>query len=285
MRAMLRWAHSDLRTHRGEALFLVLATVGIVTSLLLAAALFGYATNPWQRVFTQSRGAHVWIHTAASAEASDLTALEDLDGVEAVAGPYPTAATTLASRGTRASVELRGTGERPVTGRPLLTSGRWLDPARSDGVVLESGLAQALLAGPGDVLTLPGGGGTLTVLGVADSAEPGYRKGERPGVVWAAPAVLPRSGPGSGDGQVIGLRLTDPDATDYAVQRAVTLLGAGAVSEVSSWQQARSEAQGDDGCSARCWGSSGWARWSPRDSPCTGPSAPGSGGICGTSRS
>ncbi|MCC9711279.1 ABC transporter permease [Streptomyces sp. MNU76] len=246
MRAMLRWAHSDLRTHRGEALFLVLATVGIVTSLLLAAALFGYATNPWQRVFTQSRGAHVWIHTAASAEASDLTALEDLDGVEAVAGPYPTAATTLASRGTRASVELRGTGERPVTGRPLLTSGRWLDPARSDGVVLESGLAQALLAGPGDVLTLPGGGGTLTVLGVADSAEPGYRRGERPGVVWAAPAVLPRSGPGSGGGHVIGLRLTDPDATDYAVQRAVTLLGAGAVSEVSSWQQARSEAQGDD---------------------------------------
>ncbi|MEE1758710.1 ABC transporter permease [Streptomyces sp. SP18BB07] len=259
MRAMVRWAHSDLRNHRGEALFLVLATVGIVASLLLAAALFGYATNPWQRVFTQSRGAHVWIHTAASAEASDLTALDGLDGVEAVAGPYPTTATTVASRGTRASVELRGTGERPVTGRPLLTSGRWLDPAtgrplltsgrwldpgRPDGVVLESGLAQALLAGPGDVLTLPGSTGSLTVLGVADSAEPGYRKGERPGLVWAAPAALTRTG--SVGGQVIGLRLTDPDATDYAVQRAVTLLGAGPVSEVSSWQQARSEAQGDD---------------------------------------
>ncbi|MFF9779189.1 ABC transporter permease [Streptomyces sp. NPDC013978] len=244
MRAMVRWAQSDLRTHRGEALFLVLATVGIVASLLLAAALFGYATNPWQRVFTQSRGAHVWIHTAASAEGSDLGALDGLDGVEAVAGPYPTTATTVASRGTRASVELRGTGERPVTGRPLLTSGRWLDPGRPDGVVLESGLAQALLAGPGDVLTLPGSAGSLTVLGVADSAEPGYRKGERAGLVWAPPAALTRTG--SVGGQVIGLRLTDPDATDYAVQRAVTLLGAGAVSEVSSWQQARSEAQGDD---------------------------------------
>ncbi|MBD9724095.1 ABC transporter permease [Streptomyces caniscabiei] len=244
MRAMLRWAHSDLRTHRGEALFLVLATVGIVASLLLATALFGYATNPWQRVFAQSRGAHVWIHTAASAEAADLGALDGVDGVESVAGPYPTSATTIASRGTRASVELRGTGERPVTGRPLLTSGRWLDPGRPDGVVLESGLAQALLAGPGDVLTLPGDPRPLTVLGVADSAEPGYRKGERPGLVWAPPAALPRTG--SAGGQVIGLRLTDPDATDYAVQRAVTLLGADAVSEVSSWQQARSEAQGDD---------------------------------------
>ncbi|MFM9695996.1 ABC transporter permease [Streptomyces europaeiscabiei] len=244
MRATLRWAHSDLRTHRGEALFLVLATAGIVTSLLLAAALFGYATNPWQRVFTQSRGAHVWIHTAPSAQASELAGLGGLEGVESVAGPYPTSAGTVASRGTRASVELRGMDERPATGRPLLTSGRWLDPGRPDGVVLESSLARALLAGPGDVLTLTGDTATLTVLGVADSAEPGYRKGERPGLVWIPPTALPHSV--SDDGQVIGLRLTDPADTDYAVQRAVTLLGAGAVSEVSSWQQARAEAQGDD---------------------------------------
>ncbi|WP_326573622.1 ABC transporter permease [Streptomyces sp. NBC_00481] len=241
MRATLRWAHSDLRTHRGEALFLVLATVGIVTSLLLATALFGYATNPWQRVFTQSRGAHVWLHTAPSAETSGLAGL---GGVESVAGPYPTASTTVTSRGARASVELRGTSERPVVGRPLLASGRWLDPGRPDGVVLESTLARALLAEPGDVLTLPGGTGTLTVLGVADSAEPRYSKGERPGLVWAPPSALPRTG--SDGGQVIGLRLTDPSDTDYTVQRAVTMLGAGAVSEVSAWQQARAEAEGED---------------------------------------
>ena len=85
---------------------------------------------------------------------------------------------------------------------------------------------------------------TLTVLGVADSAEPRYRPGERPGLVWVLPAALPHSV--GDDGQVIGLRLDDPGDTDYTVQRAVTLLGAGAVSEVSDWQQARAEAQGDD---------------------------------------
>ncbi|MFE8015326.1 ABC transporter permease [Streptomyces antibioticus] len=238
MRATLRWAHSDLRTHRGEALFLVLATAGIVASLLLATALFGYATNPWQRVFTQARGAHVWLHTAPSAPAGKLASL---DGVESVAGPYPTVSTALASRGTRASVELRGTAQRPAVDRPLLTSGRWLDASTPDGVVLESRLASALLAGPGDTLTLPGTGRSLTVLGVADSAEPRYRPGEQPGLVWALPSAVPDPG-----GQVIGLRLTDPDDTDYAVQRAVTLLGSGAVSEVSTWQQARAEAQGDN---------------------------------------
>ncbi|MFE0250400.1 ABC transporter permease [Streptomyces sp. NPDC059010] len=238
MRATLRWAHSDLRTHRGEALFLVLATAGIVVSLLLATALFGYATNPWQRVFTQAHGAHVWLHTGSSADTGKLA---DLDGVQSVAGPYPTSATTLASRGTRASVELRGTPERPAVGRPLLTSGHWLDPANPDGVVLETRLARALLAAPGDTLTLPGTGRTLTVVGIADNAEPRYRPGEQPGLVWAPPSAVRNPG-----GQVIGLRLTDPEDTDYAVQRAVTVLGAGAVSEVSTWKQARAEAQGDN---------------------------------------
>ncbi|MEW2261510.1 FtsX-like permease family protein [Streptomyces sp. NPDC047853] len=238
MRATLRWAHSDLRTHRGEALFLILATAGVVASLLLATALFGYATNPWQRVFTQSRGAHVWLHTDASADPAELAGL---DGVGSVAGPYPTAPATVSVRGTRASVELRGTAGEPSVGRPLLTAGHWLDPADPDGVVLESRLARALLAQPGDTLALPGTARTLTVLGIADSPERRYRPGERPGLVWAPPAAV--SGPG---GQVTGLRLTDPADTDYVVQRAVTVLGAGAIGQVSTWQQARAEAQGDN---------------------------------------
>ncbi|MBT3167959.1 ABC transporter permease [Streptomyces sp. Vc74B-19] len=238
MRATLRWAHSDLRTHRGEALFLVLATAGVVVSLLLATALFGYATNPWQRVFTQAHGAHVTLHTTASADASRLAGL---DGVRSVAGPYPTASLTLASRGGRASVEMRGTADRPEVGRPLVTSGHWLDPATPNGVVLESGLARALLTAPGDTLTVPGTARRLTVVGVADSAEPRFRPGERAGLVWALPSALPDP-----DGQVVGLRLADPGDTGYAVQRAVTALGAGAIGEVATWQQARAEAQGDN---------------------------------------
>ncbi|WP_190018317.1 ABC transporter permease [Streptomyces lucensis] len=238
MRATLRWAHSDLRTHRGEALFLVLATAGIVASLLLATALFGYATNPWQRVFTQARGAHVWIHTVPSADARRLARL---DGVDSVAGPYRTEAATVSVRGTRASVELRGTPGLPAVGRPLLTAGHWLDPAEPHGVVLESGLARSLLAEPGDTLTLPGTTRTLTVEGVAESAEPHYSPGEQPGLVWAPPSAVRAFG-----GQVIGLRLDDPADTDYVVQRAVTALGSGAVGEVSTWQQARSAAQGDN---------------------------------------
>ncbi|MER6469766.1 FtsX-like permease family protein [Streptomyces collinus] len=238
MRATLRWAHSDLRTHRGEALFITLATAGIVASLLLAAALFGYATNPWQRTFTEAHGAHVWIHTAAS---TDVRGLARLDGVESVAGPYRTESTTVATRGTRAAVELRGTPDLPSVGRPLLTAGHWLDPAEPDGVVLESRLARALLAEPGDTLTLPGTTRTLTVEGIADSAEPGYSPAAQPGLVWALPPAVRADA-----GRVTGLRLKDPGDTDYAVQRAVTVLGAGTVGEVSTWQQERAAAQGEN---------------------------------------
>src|SRR5262249_53578664 len=165
-------------------LFITLATAGIVASLLLAAALFGYATNPWQRVFTQAHGAHVWIHTAASADAGRLARL---DGVQSVAGPYRTESATVAVPGTRASVELRGTPRLPSVARALLTAGHWLDPAEPAGVVLESSLARALLAEPGDTLTLPGTARALTVEGIADSAEPRYSPGEQPGLVWALP--------------------------------------------------------------------------------------------------
>ncbi|MFI8345894.1 FtsX-like permease family protein [Streptomyces sp. NPDC085596] len=238
MRATLRRASSDLRAHRGEALFLTLATAGIVASLLLAAALFGYATNPWQRVFTQAHGAHVWLHTAPAADAGRLSRL---DGVRSVAGPYAAESATVVCRGTRAAVELRATPRPPSVGRPLLTAGHWLDPARPDGVVLESSLARALLAEPGDTLRLPGTARALSVEGVADSAEPRYSAGEQPGLVWALPSAVRAP-----DALVTGLRLTDPEDTDYTVQRAVTVLGAGAVGQVSTWQQARAEAQGDN---------------------------------------
>ncbi|MEU5806619.1 FtsX-like permease family protein [Streptomyces sp. NPDC047718] len=251
MRATLRWAHSDFRAHRGEALFVVLASAGIIASLLLAGALFGYAANPWQRSFNQSRGAHVWLHTRAGA---DVAALSGLDGVAAVSGPFRTAAATVESRGVRAAVTLRATETAPPeTGRPLVTAGSWLTPpdgaADRDGtVVLEASVARALWAEPGDTVRVTGPDGaprTLRVNGVAETAEPRYRPGGAPGTGWVLSPTLDAMARGS-FGQSVGLRLQDPGDTDFIVQRAVTVLGADRVAQVTKWQQARAEAGGDD---------------------------------------
>jgi ABC-type lipoprotein release transport system permease subunit len=247
VRATLRWAHADLRAHRGEALFTVLATAGIIASLLLAGALFSYTADPWQRVFTQSEGAHVWIHTRDGAEPGEL---RDLEGVAGLSGPFRTARTTVELGGARASAELRATGpEPPEVGRPLVTDGRWQAAGAADEIVLEGSLARALWAEPGDTLTARGARGTehtLRVVGVADTAEPRYTPGDTPGIGWLPDEALDRLQPDpERTGQTVGLRLADPDDTDFMVQRAVTALGADQVSEVTRWQQARADAEGE----------------------------------------
>ncbi|MFH0243699.1 FtsX-like permease family protein [Streptomyces sp. HK10] len=247
MRATLRWAHADLRAHRGEALFTVLATAGIVASLLLAGALFSYTADPWQRVFTQSEGAHVWIHTRDGAEPEQL---RDLEGVAGLSGPFRTARTTVELGGARASAELRATGpEPPEVGHPLVTAGRWPAAGAVDEIVLEGSLARALWAEPGDTLTARGARGTehtLRVTGVADTAEPRYAPGDTPGVGWLPRKALEAIQPDpERTGQTVGLRLEDPGDTDFMVQRAVTALGADQVSQVTRWQQARADAEGE----------------------------------------
>ncbi|MEN8652228.1 FtsX-like permease family protein [Streptomyces sp. 21So2-11] len=245
MRATLRWAHADLRAHRGQSVFAVLASAGIIASLLLAVALFSYAANPWQRVFTQSQGAHVWLHTQGPANTG---ALSDLKGIAGISGPYRTGQVTLESRGVRAGVALRAADTAPPEiARPLVIAGSWLDK-QAGGVVLESSLARALWAEPGDTLTVAGadqGVRTLRVAGVAETVEPRYRPGGEPGIGWVLPATLDEAAPRS-TRQSVGLRLQDPADIDFTVQQAVTRLGSDRVAEVTTWQQARAEAGSDD---------------------------------------
>ncbi|MFJ4910474.1 FtsX-like permease family protein [Streptomyces sp. NPDC093249] len=249
MRATLRWARSDLRAHRVEALFAVLASAGVIASLLLSGALLSYAVNPWQRVFNQSQGAHIWLHARGDADPAAFASLASLDEVAAISGPFRTADATLVTPGARARVVLRATGTQPPrVARPLITSGRWLAAGTSDEIVLESVLARALWAEPGETITLPGPDGgtrTLRVVGVADSAEPRYRPDQHPGTAWVLPATLEDAATAPA-GQRIGLRLKDPDDTDYIVQRSVTLLGADRVDQVTKWQQAKADMGGDD---------------------------------------
>ncbi|MGW7463913.1 ABC transporter permease [Streptomyces xantholiticus] len=247
MRAVALWVRADLRVRRGEALFLVLATAGIIVSLLLAGAFLTYAANPWQRVFTQSSGAHVWIQTKAGFDPRGLAGLE---GVRATSGPFLTGPGSADLAGSRAAVQLRAaTSTPPEVARPLITSGRWLAPGAGDEVVLESSLARALWAEPGDRLHMRGEGAaadTLRIIGIAETAEPPYEPGEVPGVAWVPTATFLRLEPGERHEQVIGLRLADPEHTDFAVQRAVTELGADQISGISTWQEARAAAQGSD---------------------------------------
>lgn len=263
MRAVLRWALADLRTHRGQAATIVLAGAGVTVALLMSVVLLVVAAHPWQRLFTATHGAHVWMRVDARA---DTGALRHLESVTDVAGPYRTATVTVQHGADKATIGLRASAPQPPSvGRPEIIAGQWpadgfadtsapvAAPGGSTGdapVVLERSVASALWAEPGDHLTARAGTTTvrLMVAAVADTAEPHYSPGGTPGIGWASSALVQSvagAGPGAGV-QTVGLVTSDPADTRYLVQQAVAAVGPDTVIAVSTWQDARADAEDDN---------------------------------------
>ncbi|WP_051969194.1 FtsX-like permease family protein [Kitasatospora azatica] len=263
MRAVLRWIRADLRSHRLPSLLVVAATAGTVAALLLAGTLLGTA-DPWQRQFRQAQAPHVRIDTGSAAAAGagtgapigddpGLAALAQLPGVLSLTAQQHTANATLTGSGSggggdRIPLTLRA--DAPGAPRPLPTAGHWLDPTVLDGLVLERSAADAAWARPGDRLTLLGERGQLIqlqVLGIADSPDQIRYPEAGFGLGWVLPATLDLIQPDrAAQGRTVGLRLADPATAGYAAQRAVTSVGAGRVTRLSTWLDARADRAQDD---------------------------------------
>jgi putative ABC transport system permease protein len=245
--ATIRWIRADLRTRPGQALLSVSVVAGVVTALILAITMLAGAMDPWKGVFARSNGAHVWIHAHPG---TDLTPLSHMDGVTGVSGPYQTAPATAVHEGQRAPLELRAMGsEMPEVGRPVLAKGHWLDPSRSDGVVLERTLARVLRIGVGDTLNVRGLDARqhgLPVVGIADESDQGPYPAVTPGLAWVLPGALSWIEPDTeSTSLLIGLKLADPTASDFFVQHAVTVLGGDHVDRASTWRQVRASMEVD----------------------------------------
>src|ERR1700760_2364723 len=128
-------------TRRGQAITVIMVVAGVVTALLLSAALLEGATNPWQGLFSATRGAQIWLRLAPDSHAAALRT--KVAGVTGEAGPYRAAAATTVDRaGAKQPVELRAMSQRlPAIGQPLIEQGHWLTSTLPTGVVLESTFA------------------------------------------------------------------------------------------------------------------------------------------------
>lgn len=242
MRAVVRWIHADLRASVGQAIAVAGVVAGVVSALLLSAGLLQGATNPWQGLFTASRGAHIWLHLAPGTDAASVRSLPD---VTAISRPEEATAATAILPWQRSRVELRAMSPAlQAIGRPLMASGRWLSAAAPGGVVLEVTFAEAVHAAVGDELTLDNVDGSIAtrvrVAGLAETADQGFYPDQTPGLIWALPALLQRVEPDPGRTQeVVGLQIADPARAGFVVQEVVTQLGSSAVGSVSTWQQVK----------------------------------------------
>ncbi len=247
MHATIRWIRADLRTRPGQALLSVSVVAGVVTALIISVTLLAGAMDPWKGRFIRSHGAHVWIHARPD---TDMRALSHMEGVTGISGPYTTTVANAVQEGQRAPLELRALGSRlPDVGRPIVSEGHWLDPSRPDGAVVEHTFARALGISIGDRLSVRTLGGLrhdLPVIGIADISDQGPYPTWTPGIAWVLPAALNAIEPLSGHTSLLaGLRLSDPDDTDFIAQRAVTALGGDHVDRVSTWRQVRSSMEVD----------------------------------------
>ncbi|HEY7324698.1 MAG TPA: FtsX-like permease family protein, partial [Streptosporangiaceae bacterium] len=242
MRAVVRWIHADMRASVGQAIAVAGVVAGVVSALLLSAGLLQGATNPWQGLFTASRGAHIWLHLTPGTDAASLRPLPD---VTAISRPEEATAATAILPWQRSRVELRAMSPvLPAIGRPLMASGRWLSAAAPGSVVLEVTFAEAVHAAVGDSLTLDNVDGSIAtrvrVAGLAETADQGFYPDQTPGLIWVLPGLLQRVEPDSGrTQQVVGLQIADPARTGFVVQEVVTQVGSSAVGSVSTWQQVK----------------------------------------------
>jgi putative ABC transport system permease protein len=243
VRSGLKWIRADLRARSGQALTVVVVVAGVVTALLLSAALLEGATNPWQGLFAATRGAQIWLRLAPG---SDVGLLKSrVQGVTAVAGPYRAAGATVVQDHAEQPAELRAMNPRlPAIGTPLIVSGRWLTRAQPSGVVLESTFAQALHVRVGSLLSLDDvdgfAVGRVRVIGLAETSDQGFYPDQTPGLIWVLPRLLLQVQPDvRGTYDVVGLQIANPAATAPVIQQVATQLGTGAVREVTTWQQVR----------------------------------------------
>jgi putative ABC transport system permease protein len=248
---MILWIRADLYSRRGQAITVVLVVAGVVTALLLSAALLQGATNPWRGLFAATRGAQIWLRLAPGSDVRTLGA--QVRGITGVAGPYRATAATVVRDKVPQPAELRAMSPQlPAIGQPLIEpGGRWLSAGHPDGVVLESSFAQALQVTVGSVLSLDNLDGItvdrVRVAGLAETSDQGLYPDQTPGLMWVLPGVLHRVQPDRHDTfKVVGLQISDPAATAPVIQQVATQLGTGAVRDVSTWQQVKQSMAGRD---------------------------------------
>jgi ABC-type lipoprotein release transport system permease subunit len=256
-RLAVRLARCNVRRRPAQAVLLL--TLTLATGMFGAGmALYGSADRPWDRVWAATDGFHVSAAyyrdrgvdradvdlDAARARFAELAAGPE---VRAVGGPWTHLYGLLDVDGGSEDLtaEIRDAG-RSAVDQPLVTAGSWLS-AGSDGVVLEQGLADALVVGPGDTISVQGH--EVAVLGVAMTVSRGRFPLTRPAQIWVTPATgetFRRIGL-TEEGMEMQLHLDDPDDAEAfaAAHRDIEAIGETSILSLETWRQRRADSHSD----------------------------------------
>jgi ABC-type lipoprotein release transport system permease subunit len=259
LRLALRLALRNLRRRPTQGLLLLL-TLTIATGVLgVATSVYGSADAPWDRVWRATNGFHVGLGVYHPPDEPGNRALVDelrrrgeqlatAPEVVGVGGPWTHlyGSIEVAGGSEDLTAEVRDPAPYEVD-QPLVTSGRWLGDG--GGVVLESGLAATLQAGPGDTVRIQGR--PFPVRGVASTVSRGRFPLSRPAQVWVTPETARelRDLGMTEEGFELQLRLADPEnaAGFVAAHRSLEASdpSSGVIAFLETWQQRRADSHSD----------------------------------------
>ncbi len=244
MHALLRKALADLRSRLFQTALIMLILVLAAAVLTVSVDLLKSDTtsNPWERIFAETNGAHLWF-TSSGANV-DLAPIARLEGVTGSVGPLPYVEGPFLMRSSdKYSIGLYGMQpELPRVGRPSVADGSWLTAGGENDVVLDRGLAGSLKIAVGDTVDIltSTGKSRLLVVGLAVNPGQGPFPSVQPGLGYVLPSTLARLEPDRQYWQSkLGVRLADPKTLPDFSRRADALFPAGAIADTNDWSQAR----------------------------------------------
>ena len=209
---------SDLRGRRLAAGSVILV-VALATILIgLALTVFGSVQAPFDRLFTQLNGAHLWVYYPSAPTQAQIDAVVHAPNVaasteleEAVGAPI-----LISSQKFSANVQTFP-AQQPVIGQLLITQGQGLATGDPDGVVLSQQFADIQHVQVGSALTLvtPQGLAQVHVRGL--SLDVNQVSQDVTTNIYLLRSTFARLYPQPGR-WVVGLRLADPSAIGQTTQ-------------------------------------------------------------------
>jgi putative ABC transport system permease protein len=244
LQAMWRKAKADIRG-QSLAYFLILVMLIMATLVLTIALLVQRSANvPWDRAFAETNGPHVWLVSYRYDQ--DFSPVSEHEAVTADSGRIPVLLSNpLVINDEKHAVFLYGMGQPPVVARPAVASGRWLQDAAVDEIVLDFSMARYYNLQVGDSIDVLTSAGyrPLAVVGLAVTAHwlpySEDTKDLAPAAAYISNQTLASIEPDQNVWlSVMGLRLHDPEQSREFVKEVNNLLGAQLQTTVE-WQWLR----------------------------------------------
>lgn len=236
-RLTFRLALSGIRRRRAQSVLSIAVVAVAAAALTIALALGSVSDRPYDRTFEATNGAHLVVSSFPDGPA--LNAIDGLPAVVASTGVRGVVFTGFdlgTGRHGLRIIESRAGRDQETVSKPVILTGSW---PKTGEVLLERSFAAFHRLEQGS--TIRTRQTTLVVSGTAAVAVGQAYPRSQPGIGFATRATLLRvnSDPNAW-GQVVGVRLADPEAASATADIVRQAIGAPA--SIETWSAARSSA-------------------------------------------